>query len=122
MDDVLKEFLSDGAPVLKEVKFSGKTISLHFRRISGGEKANLLKGQKVQAGAGKSSTFEVDLGENAHNKAQLVFYSLCNEDGTRAFKKLEDAKAIDAGKLEALYQAASEVNSDDLGADDSGKS
>src|SRR5687768_7158789 len=121
MTDFLKELLEDEGVVLREVTFHGKTGNVHFRRISAGQKAELLKGQKVQAVSGKSSTFEIDLAENANSKAMLVLYSVANPDGSQFFKKLSEAKAIDAGKLEALYQIASEVNADEFSGDDAGK-
>lgn len=117
----LQDFLQDDGVVVRSVSFNGKTVDAHFRRISAGEKANLLKGQRVQAASGKGSTFEIDLGENAQSKAWLVLYSVVNADGSKFFKKLADVQAIDAGKFEALYQVASDVNKDDLLGDDAGK-
>lgn len=121
MADFLKDLLEDEGVVVRPVTFKGKTGDVHFRRISAGQKAELLRGQKVQAQSGKSSTFEIDLAENANSKAMLVLYSVANPDGSQFFKKLSEVKAIDAGKLEALYTVASEVNQDDLAGDDAGK-
>lgn len=121
MSDFLKDLLEDDGVVVRTVTFGGKAGDVHFRRISAKQKAELLKGQRVQAVAGKSSTFEIDLAENAHSKAVLVFYSVANPDGSQFFKKLADVGAIDAGKLEALYAVASDVNRDDLSGDDPGK-
>lgn len=121
MSDFLSEILKDDGVVTKQLTFNGKTGDVYFRRISAGEKASLLKGQKVQAEAGKASTFEVDLGENANTKALLVFYSVVNVDGTKRFKKLSEVQGIEAGKFEVLYDAAREVNKDDLQGDDAGK-
>lgn len=120
MSDFLKDILSDHGPVSRSVYFDGKTGQVFFRRISAGQKAELLRGQRVQAGLGKS-TFEIDLAENANSKALLVQFSVCNQDGTPYFKKLSDVKAIDAGVLEVLYTAATDVNKDEFVGDDAGK-
>lgn len=120
MSDFLSDFIAPDGVVTKEVSFNGKSGPVHFRRITAGQKANLLKGQKGQSSGGKT-TFEIDLAENAHSKALLVFYSVANQDGNQFFKKLDDVKAIDAGKFEALYLAASDVNKDDMEAADPGK-
>lgn len=121
MSDFLKDFIADDGTVTRSVTFKGKTGDVHFRRISAKQKADLLKGQKVQAVSGQSSTFEIDLSENARSKAMLVLYSVANPDGSQFFKRLAEVEAIDAGKLEALYAAASDVNRDDLEASDPGK-
>lgn len=114
----LEEFLADDGPAVRQLTFKGKTIDVHFRRISASQKAELLKGQTVQAAAGKTSTYEIDLGENAKNKMLMVFYSVANPDGSQHFKKLEQVRAIDNGKVDALYKLAVEVNKDE---DDAGK-
>lgn len=121
MSDFLKDFIADDGTVTRSVTFKGKTGDVHFRRISAKQKADLLKGQKVHAASGQSSTFEIDLSENARSKAMLVLYSVANPDGSQFFKRLAEVEAIDAGKLEALYTAASDVNHDDLEANDPGK-
>lgn len=121
MSDFLKDLLTDDGVVTRQVTFNGKTGDVHFRRISIGQKADLLKGQRVQAVSGQKSTFEIDLAENVNSKAMLVLYSVANPDGSQYFKKLADVKAIDAGKLEALYAVASDVNRDEFAEDDAGK-
>lgn len=122
MSDFLKDLLIDDGVVTRQVTFKGKTGDVHFRRISAKQKAELLKGQKVQAVSGQKSTFEIDLSENAHSKAVLVLYSVANADGSQYFKNRAEVEAIDAGKLEALYAVAGEVNKDEFIEDDSGKS
>lgn len=121
MGDFLSDLLQEDGPVIRPVTFNGKTGDVHFRRLSAGQKADLLKGQKVHAVSGKSSTFEIDLGENANSKALLVLYSVVKADGSQYFKSQKEVKAIDAGKLEALYAVASDVNSDELTGDEAGK-
>jgi hypothetical protein len=121
MSDFLKEFLQDEGVITRTVTFNGKAGEVHFKRITAAQKQEMLKGQRVQAGSGKGSTFEIDLAENAHSKALLVLYSVATAEGKQFFSKLADVKAIDAGKLEALYGVASDVNKDEFEADDMGK-
>lgn len=122
MSDYLKDFLTSDGVITRSVKLRGKEVNVHFRRISAGQKSELLKGQKVQAESGKTSTFEIDLGENAQSKALLVFFSVVDEDGKPYFKRREDAQKIDAGALEALYAVASDINSEEFTSEDLGKS
>lgn len=118
MSDFLEELLADEGVVSRPVTFGGKTGDVLFRRISAAQKAELVKGQRVSQVEGQKSTFEFDLGQNAQNKMLMVFYSVANADGSQYFKKLEKVRAIDAGKLDALYAVAADVNKDDLkGAD-----
>lgn len=121
MSDFLSDLLKDDGVVTRPVTFNGKTGDVHFRRISARQKADLLKGQHVQAVSGQKSTFDIDLSENARSKALLVLYSVANPDGSQFFKKLADAEGIDAGKLEALYMVASDVNRDEFIEDDAVK-
>lgn len=121
MSDFLSDLLAENGVVTRIVKFNGKEGEVYFRRISAGQKAELLKGQRVQAVAGQQSTFEIDLGENANSKALMVLYAVVNQDGTQRFKKLEQVKAMDAGVLDALYREANDVNTDDFVGDDMGK-
>lgn len=106
----LQELLSGNSVVERQVTIAGKTGPVFFKRITAGEKANLMKGQRVQGKQGEKSTFEIDLGQNAITKQQMVFYSVCNEDGTRAFKKQDDVKDADSVLIDVLYEHASEVN------------
>lgn len=124
MSDFLNELLVDAGAVVRPVTFHGKTGDVHFRRISAGQKAEMMKGQKVQAVAGQKSTVEIDLGQNARSKALLVQYSVVKPDGTPQFRSLREAEAIDAGLLDALHVVASEVNKEELVAgegEDAGK-
>jgi hypothetical protein len=92
------------------VTFDGATGPIFFKRITAGEKASLMQGQRVQAKQGEKSTYEIDLGQNAKTKQMMVWYSVCNADGSRAFKKQDEVKDADSLLIDALYHHASEVN------------
>jgi hypothetical protein len=111
MSEFIEELLAGDGLVQREVTYDGKTGMVTFRRISAGERGQLLKGQKIAAHGGQS-TYELDLSENQQTKYLMVQFSVCKSDGTRYFKRLEDVKNSDALKIEALYLVANEVNSE----------
>lgn len=121
--DYLASLLAPAAPVEKSLTFNGKTGPAYFKLITAGERAQLLKGQRVQATSGEKSTYEIDLGQNAEQKHLLVFFSCCKPDGTRYFRNIEAVRAAPSPLLEKLYALASEVNkeTDDNGEDAAGK-
>ena len=57
------------------------------------QRAQLLKGQRVQGKTGEKSTYEIDLGQNAEQKQNLVFFSCCTSEGKRYFKNIEAVRA-----------------------------
>ena len=110
MSDFLKTLLEDKGVESREVTFKGKTGEMHFRRINAGQRAELMKGRRVQGEAGQKPRFDIDLGESEQSKCRLVMYSVCTPEGAAYFRKLDEVKAIDAGLLEVLYGIASDVN------------
>lgn len=110
----LAELLAKSAPVKREVKVGGAAFEVWFKVISASQKEQLLQGQKIQTGGGKS-TIELDLGANQKTKQMMVLFSVCDESGKPAFSNLEAVKEADARVVEALYDHASEVNEDDPG-------
>lgn len=113
----LTDLLAETGPITREVTIDGKTATVYFRRITAGEQEQILKGQKVQHSGGKAS-IELDLCENEKQRHQLVFFSVCKQDGSRFFKKLDDVKALPSLKVRALSEHAMAVNAEE---DDAGK-
>lgn len=111
MSEFIEEMLAGEGTVQREVTYAGKTGTVHFRRITAGERGLLLKGQKIAAHGGQS-TYEIDLSENQQTKYLMVQFSVCKSDGSRFFKTLDAVKNSDAMKIEALYTIAAEVNSE----------
>lgn len=109
MSDFLSEFLANDGVVEKTINFRGKEGTVHFRRISGTERSQLLKGQRIQS-AGEDTTMEIDLGDNQHAKLMLVAFSFCKPDGARIYKNANEAGRLEADKIDALYALAREVN------------
>lgn len=111
--DFLSELIDDTKVVAREVTIRGKTGLVYFRRITAGERAQLVAGQKVIGGGTGNTSVEIDIGESVKAQHMLVQFSVCNDDGSKRFKTLKEVQAIDAAVVEALYQAASDVNRED---------
>jgi len=117
MSDFLEKVVQEEAPISREVTIGGETGIVYFRRISAGEREQLLRGIKVEHKAGMGSV-EIELADNERQKQMLVMFSVCREDGSRFFKKIDDVKKLSAAKLEVLVRHAEEVNkADDWGKD-----
>jgi len=119
MSDFLNRLIAEDEPEEREVTFDGETGSVWFRRVSGGERAQLLQGLKVSHVPGTNEgTVDVDLGNNEHQKHLLVQFSVCTEEGKRVFKTIRDVEKIPNRKLKVLLAHAEAVNKDlddDLG-------
>lgn len=113
MSDFLKTLLEDKGVEVRQFTFKGKTGEMHFRRINAGQRAELMKGRRVQGEAGQKPKFDIDLGDSERSKCLLVFYCVSTPEGQQYFKKLDDVKSIDAGLLEVLYGIATDVNQDE---------
>lgn len=113
MTDFLSAFLADNPVLEREITIRGTTGSAHFKRISAGERAQLVKGQKVSSGTGGATTVEIDVGESITSQHLLVHFAVCNPDGSRRFKTLREVQASPADVVGALYAIASEVNRED---------
>jgi hypothetical protein len=117
--DFIDQLIQNDAPVAREVKFAGPAGvvkgTVHFRRVTAGERQRLFKGQKYamnKEGAQTTMRTEIDLELNETQKHLLVMYSVCREDGSAVFKSTEEVRKLDAVKLNALYEIADEVNRD----------
>jgi len=115
MTDFLNDLINDTGLISREVTLRGKTGPVYFRRISAGERAMLVKGQKI-TGSGANTSVEIDLGESITAQHMLVQFSVCNEDGGKKFRTLKEVQSVDSGIVEALYQIASEVNREEADA------
>lgn len=103
------------AVIKREVKVAGKSLTAHFRRITAGERHELLKGQKVNRANGATVSFELDLGLNEIQQQKFVLYSVVNEDGTPFFKNIEEVARVDAKLIGALYQTATGLEEEEEG-------
>lgn len=116
MSDFLSRIASN-APAARELTFAGETGTVYVRKITAGQRAQLLSGQRVStSGEGKSS-IEIDLGENELSKAKLVAFAICHEDGKPFFTNERAVSGQPADLVSALYKIASEYNADEVGKD-----
>jgi hypothetical protein len=100
------------APVERTVCWDGKEALGYFRRISAAERMQLVQGQRVATKNGQAE-IEVDLGANEGTKHKMVFFSACNQDGTRAFASVKEVAALPGSLVHALYKHSADVNKDE---------
>lgn len=119
MSDFLDSILSDNEVIAREVEIDGQKGTIYFKRISAGERADLLKGQVFQFDAqNKGASMSMDSGEARERDQKLVWYSVCKEDGSRYFPSLAAVKKAKDRTVAALCRVAMEVNEEG----DAGKS
>lgn len=119
MSDFLTRLAQGDAPVPKEVTIGGETGTVYFRRISGAQREQLLKGMKLSHTPGGSGSIDIDLGENEKQRHMLVAFSVCDESGKRVFTDIKDVAKLQADRIAELWRHASAVNEE---GEDPGKS
>lgn len=97
--------LREGARVQRELTYRGRTRTVHFRRVTAGERAQLLQGQTVDVGEGGKPR-SVDLGDFTTRRHLLVQFSLVKEDGSNVYASLEQVQAEPEDLVDALYELA----------------
>lgn len=120
MTDFIDDLLAGDAPLARTITFTGhdgeaKTGTVYFKRITAGQRQKLLAGQKFSVnrnGEASNVVTEIDLALNERQKHQLVAFSVCRADGKPVFNTPEEVAKVDAVKVAALYDAASEVNAE----------
>lgn len=116
MSEFLNSLASEDAPEAREVTVDGKTGTVYFRRLSAGEREQLLKGMQIQhviKGKGAKAapnTVTIDLSQNERQRQLLVLYSVCDESGKRYFKRIEQVQAMPSSRVTALAKHAEDVN------------
>lgn len=119
--DFIDELTSPDAPIEREVTFTTvtgekKSGMVYFRRISGAERQKLLAGLKFTSkrGSGESELeHEIDLSQNEGQQHMLVAFSVVRKDGKRVFASASDVAKLEAQRIKALYDIATEVNRED---------
>lgn len=123
MSDFLSRLTAEDKPEAREVTIDGETGTVWFRRLSAGQREQLLKGMKMIHVPGTQGTVEIDFGENEHQRQLMVMYSVCDESGKRHFKDINAVRSVPSYRIKALYKHAEEVNKADEEEDeDLGKS
>lgn len=120
MTDFIDDLIAGDAPISRTITFTtpeGETKSgtVYFKRITAGQRQKLLAGQKFsvnRSGEASNVLTEIDLALNERQKHQLVAFSVCRADGKSVFSGPDEVAKIDAVKVGALYDAASEINAE----------
>jgi hypothetical protein len=112
--DYFDDLLSGDGPVAREVTYRGKAKTVHFRRITGGERVKLVAGQKMQLGGGKdrAGSMEMDLGDLTRNRHLLVQFAVVTEEGKQVFANIAAVQALPDGLVAELATHADAVNDD----------
>jgi hypothetical protein len=110
--DFLGDLIADSSVVSRDLTIRGKTGTVFAKRISAGERASLVAGQKVTAAGQGSASVEIDVGENVKAQHMLVHFAICDDKGNKRFKTLKEVQAIEADIVAALYAFASEINTE----------
>jgi hypothetical protein len=120
MTDFIDDLIAGDAPISRTIAFTtpdGETKSgtVYFKRITAGQRQKLLAGQKFsvnRSGQDSNVLTEIDLALNERQKHQLVAFSVCRADGKAVFSGPDEVAKVDALKVGALYDAASEINAE----------
>lgn len=123
MTDFINRLIADDEPEAREIELDGETGTVWFRRLSAGQREQLLRGLKVSHRPGTNDgSIEIDLGENEHQGQLLVLFSVCDETGKAVFKNIQAVQKIPHRKFKVLLREAEAVNKgmgddteDDLG-------
>lgn len=110
--------MAEDPPEAREITIGKDAGTIWLRRISAGERRQLLEGHKIQHNPGSGAVMELDLALNEKERQQLVLFCVCDEAGNRRFKNLAEVEKIPHRKFKALANVAEEYNrdiEDDLG-------
>lgn len=114
-DDIL-----NGELEKRDFTYNGKQKTTFFRKVSGAERIELLRGQTMQAGGGNEKpTFSIDLADSAERNAKLIAFSNVDGDGKQIFANGAEVKKLPDDLISILYKFASEVNKEEM--DEAGK-
>lgn len=106
----LKDLLERGrAVVAKEITVAGMKATVHLRRITAGERHQLLKGHKIIR-QGNANSQEFDLALNEEQRHQLVLFAAVTSEGKPYFKDIAEVRAADSLTISALYEAAASLD------------
>lgn len=123
MTDFLSRITAEDPPEAREITVDGQTGTIWLRKISAGERRQLLEGHRIQHQPGSAAVLELDLALNEKERQMLVLFCICNEDGKRHFRSIEQVEKIPHRKFKALANAAEDFNREiESDEDDLGKS
>lgn len=108
-------------PVERELKYNGKTRAVFFKPLTAGQQLELARGQKMSQGKDGAS-FELDMGDHAKRNYTLLQMTLCDEDGKRVFRNVQDMLEEPGDLIKRLVEIALEVQASQADQDEVGKS
>lgn len=109
--DFLASLVTDQV-IAREVTVSGQTGTVHFKRLTAGQRAALLKGQKVATNAAGTATIDIDLGDNERQRLMMVQFCVVTPDGKPRYK-LAEVEALPSHIVNVLYTHVTAINQDE---------
>lgn len=106
----------DDTPIEKELNYNGKTRPVFFKRLTGDQRLQLVRGQRGSVKDGATS-FELDMGDQVARAQLMTSFSLCDVDGKPLYKNVGDFRREPEGLINALTNLCAEAlkDEDDLG-------
>lgn len=98
--------------IQKELKYRGKTETVYFRELTGGEALKLSEGTSYRGNA-TSGEVEVNVYANVKAGQMLVQMTLVTSDGKQVYANLKQLQEEPASKIAALRKLAQEVNKEE---------
>lgn len=111
MSDIIDDLARDiSAPVEKTLTFNGRSDTVYFKPMTGGQKAQLMKGKRMAYKQGDAMSMDVDLELNERETHRVLAFCSCTADGKPRFKGPEEVAALPSPLIAALAKLAGEVN------------
>lgn len=115
-----KSFFEDIASTIepREFTYNGKEKRVWVRRITGVERVKINQGVRYKAtpdpATGKMvASMEFDKVDDLRRSYLLIYYAICDDDGSRVFRNPEAVAEEEGGIIDALLKIANEFNTED---------
>lgn len=119
MSDFFDDFTT--GPVEREFTHNGVTKTIHIKKLTANEKLQLDRGQAMNIAVGEGGKvngdqrMQVDLGDFELKRQMRVWFAVCDEQGRRRFKGLNDVQSRPSDLIAALAKVVEEFHALDEG-------
>jgi hypothetical protein len=112
MTDFYDDFV-DATPVARTITRGKKTKAVYFRRLTAGERLDLVTGQTMKFVNGQRGDLTMDMGDITKNRHMLVKFTNVTAEGVQVFGDIHAVQAQPDWLVAELARLADEVNKDD---------
>jgi hypothetical protein len=113
---LLAGLLATVAPIARELEFNGEKVTVHFSRLTGGQRIALAGAQRITIDPSqkeaKAGVIDVAIADLQRNRYTLVAFTACDEKGKPLFRDRADVEALPDRLADALAELAEDVNSE----------